>query len=256
MAGINLEKSPVKSKENTGETTTDSPVSGNKSIQEQIEQYETENDENCENVEFPISLSDEEQALPENMDSSPSPLVKRYSKRNKLLKSSSVVQDLFETQNEDIELILAFIEGYTDALILEPFCGNGAISNFLKAKGYKNVVEQDLITVKVKTNFMTENIPSNIEMIISNPPFNLKYEILLKSFMWGKPFIYLLPFETLCYKKCAELFQQYGIFVGIIQPCPKFIKDGETVKPVHCAWYFGNFPFNVSGRVEVIYLTK
>lgn len=54
------------------------------------------------------------------------------------------------------------------------------------------------------------------DMIISNPPFSLKDDILSRCFVLGKPFALLLPITALEGKKRSKLFSQHGISVIVL----------------------------------------
>lgn len=67
-------------------------------------------------------------------------------------------------------------------LVLEPCCGNGAISRVLISKGY-NVISRDLYDWgygEPNKNFLTEHV-IDVDAIITNPPFNASTEFALKG---------------------------------------------------------------------------
>jgi len=77
---------------------------------------------------------------------------------------------------------------------LEPACGNGAIVSVLKANGFNDVVSYD-----IEANFLIESI--KYEQIVTNPPFSLAYEFILKAKEVSERFAMLLPLSYLHGKK-------------------------------------------------------
>lgn len=55
--------------------------------------------------------------------------------------------------------------------------------------------------------------PKEWDILVSNPPFSIKDDILKRCYQLGKPFALLLPLATLQSKTRGALFNQYGIQV-------------------------------------------
>ena len=91
-------------------------------------------------------------------------------------------------------------------------------------------------------DFLTEPIPDDIEVIITNPPFNLKYEFLAKLSAWGKMFVLLLPVETLFTKKGFPLFQSFPFGMIIFNGASNFLHAGKIRQVAGCAWFLCRFP--------------
>ena len=81
-----------------------------------------------------------------------------------------------------------------------------AYVQILKEKGYK-VINTNL--KKGKDFFKYE--PDNWDIIISNPPFSKKDDVLQRCYDLGKPFALLLPIQTLQGKKRFENFYYNGL---------------------------------------------
>ena len=80
--------------------------------------------------------------------------------------------------------------------VCEPACGAGAISNILKERWNDNLVS----AYDKETNFLTES--GNYDYIVTNPPFSLAQEFILKAKMVAnKKFALLLPLSYLHGKK-------------------------------------------------------
>lgn len=77
-----------------------------------------------------------------------------------------------------------------------------AFYNTFKDKGY-NVVRSSL---KEGQDFF-EYEPEHWDMLISNPPFSRKDEVLERAFSFDKPFALLLPVNTIQGKKRFDIFR-------------------------------------------------
>ncbi|MCP4990810.1 MAG: hypothetical protein GY928_33655 [Colwellia sp.] len=99
-------------------------------------------------------------------------------------------------------------------IIWEPAAGDGQIVDKLsKVEGY-NVVYSDLLT---GCNFFY-NQPQHYDIIITNPPYSIKYEWLERCYQLGKPFALLMPTNMLGTASGARLFKRYGIEVIFVTP--------------------------------------
>lgn len=83
----------------------------------------------------------------------------------------------------------------TDKVIWEPFYGNGQSGQFLRELGF-NVIHED-------EDFFLNN---KGDIIVTNPPFSKKKEILKKLKELDKPFMIICPSMMLGYKYFQELF--------------------------------------------------
>jgi hypothetical protein len=123
----------------------------------------------------------------------------------------------------------------------------------MKLNGF-DVISRDKYTVEgEEMDFLVEDIPE-CDVIVTNPPFCLKFEFLEKAYASGKPFAFLLPLATLATKKGRKFFDEYGVIVGVIADRIPFIHNGEDVMVDSVAWYFGNTLENVKGLVSLLYL--
>lgn len=105
---------------------------------------------------------------------------------------------------------------------------------FIMAKGFKDILcpfdkENSMYVRVLKSNgFIVKNshkddvnffeydartLNSDIDCIVSNPPFSLKDKVLKRLFELGKPFAMLMPITALGGKKRQEMFKKYGIEV-------------------------------------------
>ena len=124
--------------------------------------------------------------------------------------------------------------------ILEPSCGAGAITAILKEAGYKDITAYDyLLDGK---DFLTET--RKFDAIITNPPFSLAKEFILKACEIAPRFAFLLPLTYLHGKERLDeiylreilektyVFARYPLLSAEIRPDGKY----ETGMMVY-AWY-------------------
>ena len=79
-------------------------------------------------------------------------------------------------------------------------------------------------------DFLTyQPIPPMYDMIITNPPFNIKSKIFARAYELKKRFIFYLPLTALEGIHRGRLFAEYGINVAILMARLNFItKKGKT----------------------------
>ena len=73
--------------------------------------------------------------------------------------------------------------------------------------------------------------PKEYDIIISNPPFSLSYEILKRLYKLNKPFIILLPLKYLQAQNRGNLFIKYGIQLLTFDKRIGFYTNGNMNKP-------------------------
>jgi hypothetical protein len=173
-----------------------------------------------------------------------------------------LARDQFYTPERALIPILKILRPHLDRItknktlpILEPFCGIGNISRYLRSQGYK-VIEQDLYTdyVDTKIDYLTSEDPSDVVFTFSNPSYCKKYEVLQKAFLSKKPFAFLLPASCMFTVAGQQLFIQYPIAVFAFARNIKFIRpDGSTTAYSGMAWFVGNMD-EVKDHIEFRYL--
>jgi len=89
-----------------------------------------------------------------------------------------------------------------DKVIWEPFYGDGKSGEYLKSKGL-NVIHENI-------DFF-ENDKG--EIVVSNPPFEKKKEIINRLVELDKPFILIMPVSTLCYNYAKVLKDDLQIII-------------------------------------------
>ena len=124
--------------------------------------------------------------------------------------------------------------------ILEPASGAGAIKAILKEAGYDDVTAYDLLLNG--KDFLTET--RKFDAIITNPPFSLAKEFILKACEVAPRFAFLLPLNYLHGKErldeiySREILEKIYIFVRYPLLSREIRSDGkyDTGMMVY-AWY-------------------
>ena len=103
--------------------------------------------------------------------------------------------DNYMTNKKEWERIKEYIP--TDKKIWAPFYGDGKQKEYFEEMGY-DIIHED-------RDFFGWH-PEEFDMIVDNPPFSKKKDILIKLKELGKPFILICPSMMLSYKYFQELF--------------------------------------------------
>lgn len=99
--------------------------------------------------------------------------------------------------------------------IWEPCAGEGYLVAGMRLRGYA-VIESDVLD---GFDFLTDTYTGPYDVIITNPPFSLKYKFLKRCYEIGKPFALLMPTDVIGAATAIKLFVAYG--VEIIQVFPR-----------------------------------
>jgi len=115
-----------------------------------------------------------------------------------------------------------------DWTIWECAYGNGALYNHLKELGYDVVGNGE--------DFLKTNIDCDI--IVTNPPYSLKYEFLKRAYHIHKRFAFLMPITALEGIKRGALYNKYGIQLIIPNRRINFITpNGGKSRWFATAWF-------------------
>jgi hypothetical protein len=91
------------------------------------------------------------------------------------------------------------------ALIWEPAAGEGLMAGVLRTRF--PVVATDILG---GVDFF-DSEPARWDVLVTNPPYTLKYQWLERCYLLGKPFALLMPVEVLGASRAQNLFQRYGV---------------------------------------------
>jgi hypothetical protein len=136
--------------------------------------------------------------------------------------------DNYVTNKFDWERIKDYIP--KDKVIWSPFYCDGKQKEYFKEIGF-DIIHED------KDFF---SYTPNYDLVIDNPPFSKKQEILQKLSDLDKPFILICPSMLLSYKYFQDLFKEKGI--QIIIPYKrinfKHITSQKSYSPPFASFYF------------------
>jgi hypothetical protein len=104
--------------------------------------------------------------------------------------------DNYMTNAVEWERIKEYLDLYADKKIWAPFYGDGKQKEYFKELGH-DIIHED-------KDFFTWT--PEFDLIVDNPPFSKKKEILYRLKELDKPFILIAPSMMLSYKYFQELF--------------------------------------------------
>lgn len=150
--------------------------------------------------------------------------------------------DFYETPYSMTRHILNRLPIDKNETVLEPSCGNGAISKVLKEFGIKKVIENDIS----RGQDFLEYDGQKVDWIVTNPPFSLTQEFIKKGKEISDNILLLLPLSYLHGKqrydeiytdedyklKGVYIFTRYPLLGDELRPDGKY-KTGMMVY----AWF-------------------
>jgi len=121
---------------------------------------------------------------------------------------------------------------------IDPAMGEGLLLKSLSNRGF-TVLGYD---IKDGDDFLTfDNDDFVYSVLITNPPFSLKYAFLDKCYELGIPFALLMPVETIGAKTAQDMFSKHGIEIVWFDKRINFKMPykGWTGMGSHfsCAWF-------------------
>jgi hypothetical protein len=91
------------------------------------------------------------------------------------------------------------------AVIWESACGNGLLTQALTDAGY-TVIGTDL---QEGVDFFDWQ-PPRFDVIVTNPPYSIKYRWLERCYQLGRPFALLIPVESIGAAAAQAQYRRYG----------------------------------------------
>ena len=139
------------------------------------------------------------------------------------------IKDFYQTPTECTLALIDWLKEdpcmKPEARILDPCCGEGAISNELK-KQFPNITEFDLYDEDNPMDFFDYQEKS--DMIIMNPPYSNKYEFLKRAFKLAKVTIAILPMQIANYNMFHRDYLNIPSYTGRILLTPKIMMGDEN----------------------------
>lgn len=151
--------------------------------------------------------------------------------------------DFYPTPPECTIALLDFLEDHflirEHDFIWEPACGNNAIVNTLKNRGY-SVVGTDII---YGDDYLTMELDSAYDWIITNPPFSLAQEFIVRSVSHNRPFALLLKSQYWHSSKRLKIFTQHPpAYVLPLTWRPDFTGEGSSLLDMMWVVWIGDAP--------------
>jgi len=84
------------------------------------------------------------------------------------------------------KMLLDYLDLGKNTIIYEPFYNNGESKSYLGKLGYDNVIHEN-------EDFFENYIHYNFDIILSNPPYSIKQNILKVLHQLDKPFVLIVP---------------------------------------------------------------
>ena len=84
-------------------------------------------------------------------------------------------------------------------------------------------------------DFLTDEVPKDIDVIITNPPYSKKDKFIKRCYEIGKPFALLLPVSSIQGQKRGEMFSKNGIELLVLNKRVDFTGKGSPHFGV--AWF-------------------
>jgi hypothetical protein len=129
--------------------------------------------------------------------------------------------DLCGTPPHALEPLIPFLsedmDGVNLPIIWEPANGKGLLSNALFVAGF-HVEVSDINTGQ---NFF-EYEPAKWDILVTNPPYGIKYNWIERCYELGKPFALLVPLETIGAYGAIKHAQLFGAELMILYPRVSF----------------------------------
>lgn len=122
--------------------------------------------------------------------------------------------DRCQTPSYALDPLLPFLP--KDKFIWEPACGKGNIVHTLGY--YQYCVSGTDIIYGQEYNFFNYSPPFDWDVIITNPPYSLKYQWLAHCYSLGKPFALLMPVEMIGAEGGQLPFEKYGVEIIYVRP--------------------------------------
>jgi len=129
-------------------------------------------------------------------------------------------------------------------VIWEAFYGNGDSGKYLKELGF-NVIHEDI-------DFFTHN---KGDIVVSNPPFTLKKEIIERLVSLNKPFMLIMPSSTL---NCKYVRESIKNEIQIIIPRKRIqfkkLEAGKLIDTNKCNFDCFYFCYKMGLSRDIIFL--
>ena len=132
---------------------------------------------------------------------------------------ASMPMDRCYTPAYGVDPILPYIA--PGAVVWEPAAGSG---NIVKALAPRRVIGTDIhgAYADPPRNFFDWQ-PSAFDILVTNPPYSIKFDWLERCYDLGKPFALLVPVETIGAQSAQKLMERHGAEIMLLNRRINFI---------------------------------
>jgi hypothetical protein len=117
--------------------------------------------------------------------------------------------DNFQTPKEALNILLPYLDKTWQ--IWECAWGNGNLYKFLSEAGFRVLGTDINGEYGHRFDFLVDIMSFPFDCIVTNPPYSLKDEFLMRAYELNTPFAFLMPLTALEGKKRGALYKKYGI---------------------------------------------
>jgi hypothetical protein len=118
-----------------------------------------------------------------------------------------------------------------DKTISMPFYGDGKCGTYMKELGFKVIHQQE--------DFFEND---RGELVIDNPPYEIKGKIIEELVKRNKPFMLIVPVSTMCYNYSKILSEHFQLCIP--KKRPKYIYYDKKTKKLDPNWKKKNAAFD------------
>ena len=160
--------------------------------------------------------------------------------------------DLFETPPCIVVTMKSVLGMFQQSTIVwEPFNGRGAISSYLEEQGF-STIKSDKYTMNLPHDFLIDAPPSPFDIIISNPPFVIKQEVVEIALSYGVPTILLMKAEVIITHWFNNLRKGHKLNIIFIRGQCDFVHGNKLRYVGACAWFCFDLPIDNSDTFIIV----
>lgn len=131
----------------------------------------------------------------------------------------NLLADNYETPQNALEMILRNVP--REKIIWDPFYCDGRIKEFFSHLGYTCIHE--------RRDFF-EYEPFLYELIVTNPPYSIKEQVLKRLLALGRPFAVLMPLSTIATSYFYELMRAQDYQMVVSRQRFNFLRHNDEPK--------------------------
>lgn len=150
--------------------------------------------------------------------------------------TSRLAHDGYQTPIDSITPLLRYVDFRDDPTYFEPCRGDGHIYDLIPCRR-KNYCE-----IKEGKDYLAKHRLTDVDIIITNPPFNQALDFLQKSLREAHTVIYLLRLSFLASQTRKAFWQSHKpTHIFILTKRPSFTGNGtDNTDYMWCCWDRGN----------------